>query len=311
MFSLRRLALLVLGVSLLLAACSSPQQSAAVVSSAPLVSPVGEGHFGAYIIHSPWSHEAEMRELEQAVGREFDMIQWFTSFEDPFEALPVDRILDQGKMPIITWQSRDMTLDDVLLGKADERLQIWAEGIAGRDGLVYLRPYPEMNGDWVPWNGEPEKFIQVWRYMVDFFEAEGTNNVRWVWCPNITDWPRTEENRFEHYYPGDDYVDVLALDGFNWGTVREWSVWRSFEEIFEVPYDRITSLGTQPLWLTEIASAEQGGDKAAWITDMLSSTRFPQIDGIVWFQENKEADWRMNSSDRSLNAFRDWFDAQK
>lgn len=292
-----------------LAACSTSTEGSSSAKQ-PKVNTVGDGHFGAYIVNSPWRHSSVMENLELDMGHEFDMIQWFTSYEDPFESVPIDRTLDQGKMPIITWQMREMTLDDIIAGNADAKLSSWAWGIKNRDGLVYLRPFPEMNGDWVPWSGDPEKFITAWRYMVDFFAAQGADNVRWVWCPNITDWPRTEENRFENYYPGTEYVDVLALDGFNWGTVREWSVWQSFEDIFTVPYERITSLGGQPLWLTEIASAEEGGDKAEWVKEMLGSTKFPQIDGIVWFHERKEADWRINSSDNSLNAFREWFESQ-
>ena len=305
---LRPASLLLFSLLALLAACSSPDKG--TVTQAPEIRTVGDGHFGAYIINSPWRHDSVMNDLERDMGREFDMIQWFTSFEDPFEAPPVDRILSQDKMPIITWQARKTTLDDVINGNVDDNLRAWAKGVRESDGEVYIRPFPEMNGDWVSWSGDAKKFIDAWRYMVDLFEAEGADNVRWVWCPNITDWPRTEENRFENFYPGSDYVDILALDGFNWGTVREWSVWRSFEDIFETPYERITSLGDQPLWLTEIASAEQGGDKALWVKEMLGSSKFPQVEGIVWFHQRKEADWRINSSNHSLNAFREWFETQ-
>jgi hypothetical protein len=36
---------------------------------------------------------------------------------------------------------------------------------------------------------------------------------------------------------------------------------------------------------------------------MFMSTRFPRLQAIVWFNENKETDWRMESSSTSLAAF--------
>lgn len=272
--------------------------------------PIGARHFGVYLTGAPWSHEIGRERLELELGRSFDMVLWFTSFEDPFEPLPVERILAAGQLPIVTWQAHEVPLASIAAGEQDAYLRGWAQSIRTLDGDVYLRPLPEMNGDWVPWNGEPEVFKQAWRHMVELFRAEGADNVKWVWCPNITDWPRTEMNRFENYYPGTAYVDVLALDGFNWGTARPQHVWRSFDEVFAEPYERITKLGAQPLWLTEVASAEQGGDKAAWVKDMLSTTDYPQMEGVVWFNERKEADWRIESTARSLNAFASWFGSQ-
>lgn len=108
----------------------------------------------------------------------------------------------------------------------------------------------------------------------------------------------------ERYYPGDAYVDVLALDGYNWGTVRPWSTWRSFEDIFAGPYARVTAIGPQPVWLAELASTGEGGDKAAWVRDMLASTAFPRITALVWFNQDKETDWRIDAAADVIEAAR-------
>jgi beta-mannanase len=39
--------------------------------------------------------------------------------------------------------------------------------------------------------------------------------VRWVWSPYVSCGNCTA---FEKVYPGDAYVDWVALDGYNWGT---------------------------------------------------------------------------------------------
>ena len=192
-------------------------------------------------------------------------------------------------------------LHDITAGHHDDYLRSWAQGIQHAPGPVYLRPFPEMNGDWVPWNGDPQALRDAWTHLTTLFENEGTHNVRWVWSPNVTDEPRTEHNRMENYYPGHDHVHVLALSGYNWGDTRPTIGWRSFEDILEEPYARLTRLGPQPVWMAETASSEVGGDKAAWIRAMFASAaEFPRLEAIVWFNEDKETDWRIESSERAL-----------
>jgi hypothetical protein len=54
-----------------------------------------------------------------------------------------------------------------------------------------------------------------------------------------------------------------------------------------------------------MSSAEAGGDKAKWIDEIIPTLRnsFPLIKGLVWFDVNKEADWRISSSPASEAAF--------
>jgi endoglucanase len=60
------------------------------------------------------------------------------------------------------------------------------------------------------------------------------------------------------------------------------------------------------MMIGEFASTETGGDKAAWITDTFQRIPdgYPQLRMIFWFNINKETDWRINSSDTSLESFK-------
>jgi endoglucanase len=55
----------------------------------------------------------------------------------------------------------------------------------------------------------------------------------------------------------------------------------------------------------EMSSAQVGGDKAKWIDQIIPTLRtsFPLIKCLVWFDINKEADWRISSSPESEAAF--------
>jgi len=252
--------------------------------------------FGAFTYGGVWQGMGPVRQLEDLLGRRLDVVHWYMSWDTPYYVALVGSAITGGRLPMITWQPHHQSVAAIVAGRYDGILRRFADGVKATPGLVYVRPFPEMNGDWEPWNGQPSTFVKAWRHMVDVFRAEHADNVRWVWSPNITDQPRTPANAMERYYPGGAYVDILALDGYNWGTSQSWSSWRSFADIFARPYARITALGPQPVWIAEVASTGRGGDKAAWVANMLDTRRFPRIRALIWFNHNNDMDWRLDDS---------------
>lgn len=81
---------------------------------------------------------------------------------------------------------------------------------------ILWRPYHEMNGVWFWWcNHKGENgFPLLWRMMFRYFtEYHKLNNLIWVWNTNAPrDIPGDEAFDYELFYPGDDYVDILAAD---------------------------------------------------------------------------------------------------
>lgn len=62
------------------------------------------------------------------------------------------------------------------------------------------------------------------------------------------------------------------------------------------------------MMIAKTASTEVGGDKATWISKGLLTTvpsRFPRVQAVIWFHEDKETDWRVNSTTASLDGHRD------
>jgi beta-mannanase len=87
---------------------------------------------------------------------------------------------------------------------------------------------------------------------------------------------------YSQLYPGSAYVDWTGLDGYNKGGTN----WRSFSSIFDSSYKSLLQLApTKPIMISQIASEEKGGSKAAWITDLLTTQlpRYPQIKAFSWF----------------------------
>ena len=85
-------------------------------------------------------------------------------------------------------------------------------------------------------------------------------------------------------------------------------MWQTYAQVFGSSYDQLCRLDPSlPVMIAETASTELGGDKAAWITSMFTReipARTPRVKIVVWFDENKETDWRVESSTRALDAYR-------
>lgn len=277
--------------------------------SCTLVSGGGAGwqnlKFGAFVNGGVWQGMGPVQALETSLGRRLDIVHWYASFNDSWSAQMVDEASADGRTPMITWEPYSESLQDIAAGKYDAQLIAWARGAAAYGKPVYLRPMEEMNISGTPWSGQPAAFIAAWRHMVTVFRDEGATNVRWVWSPNT---PDTAQDPMEEYFPGNQYVDVLALDGYNWGTCMSWSHWQSFKSVFENGYQRIAALGPQPIWITEFASSEEGGNKAAWVTAAFQEVAadFPRIQALVYFDYDASGtcQLKIDSSPASLAAFR-------
>jgi Glycosyl hydrolase family 26 len=269
----------------------------------------------------------------EMIGRELAIVMFHTHWganSGAFDASLLEYIDAAGGVPLVTWEAwRPLyaggvpvadqpvfALQSLISGEFDAYIESWAFGLAAYGKPVMLRFGHEMNGDWYPWavgvNGNSaEGFVTAWRYIHDVFEAAGASNVAWVWSP-IAGAPtpdRAVNLEIEDVYPGDEYVDWVGMSGFNFGTTQQpWGVggWQTFSQIFFASYTRISGFTDKPIIIAETASTEEGGDKAAWITDAFSTElpeRFPAIRAVVWFNIIKETDWRVDSSPESLRAF--------
>jgi beta-mannanase len=264
---------------------------------------------------------AAFEELERAIGRRLDIVLWYQhwgGWGSEFRSEWVDAAAAGGRVPLLTWEpwtpgtsdQPAFRLSRIADGAFDAYVESWAGSLAACGRTLYLRPMHEMNGSWYPWGGTANgnsaaDYVRAWRRLHGIFAGAGAANVRWVWSPLAEDVPATPENALERYYPGPGYVDVLALDGYNWGTSEPgFGGWRTFDEVFGAAYQRIARLGPQPVWIAETASDATGGDKAAWVREMLAALpRYPRIGAVVWFHTSKERDWRATSPPEVAAAF--------
>lgn len=117
---------------------------------------------------------------------------------------------------------------------------------------VLWRPFHEMNGDWFWWcNRRGEKgFTVLWKMLYQrLTEVHNLNNLIWVWNPNNTrKHPVDDKMGYALYYPGDEYVDVLAADVYH----REWFQ-DTHDQLLELGQGKLLALGE----VGELPTAEQ------------------------------------------------------
>jgi Glycosyl hydrolase family 26 len=241
-----------------------------------------------------------------------DMI--FQNWSEPlYYGSQMNALEGTGITPIITWDPQLSTgagipLSQIVAGDYNAYIIASAKLAAAAKGTLMIRFAHEMNlpsssfGPSINGN-TPAEFIAAWRHVVELFRENGATNVQWIWSPNVY---CNGQCPFAQFYPGDAYVDWVALDGYNYGPSLG-VPWTSLLSVFQGSYQVITALTSKPLMIAETASAEAGGNKAAWIiqaflTDIPSS--LPRVRAVVWFNRVKSTDWRVNSSVASLAAWK-------
>ena len=254
---------------------------------------------GSYAASALSAFEAQ---IGSAVNLQAVFIGWGSGSGDfPIElATPLK---SSGKTLIIFWEP-SVDLDAIASGSWDAYMRAFAASVKSYEGPVILAPFHEMNGNWDVWDGpvgtnSPAKFILAWKHMHEIFDAIGVPNVKWGWAVNNESVPNTAANKIENYYPGNTYVDIVGVDGFNFS-----APWMTFDQVFGSALNRISVYG-KPIYIFSFASAA-GTQKAAWITDALAVQmyKYPLLAGWIWFNENKEQNWLINSDAAALAAFK-------
>jgi hypothetical protein len=265
--------------------------------------------FGAYV------DGGQVVPRETLLGRKLSIHHRFYAWSDNWVDANLADDVSSGRIPMSTWEPHTAPLTDISAGKFDAMAHAVAQAAKAVQKPIFLRFAHEMNGDWYEWGGAkngndataPQKYVAAWKHLHDLFVGDGASNVLWIWCPNIGGAPNAAWNQPSAYYPGDAYVDWVAVDGYNWGNSQSWSKWTAFKDILGQVYASYAAMG-KPLMIAETGSVEGGGDKAMWVNDLRGDlkTTFPAVKALVYFDTfdaiNK-ADWKIDTSQASLAAF--------
>jgi len=95
-------------------------------------------------------------------------------------------------------------------GDYDEVIKKYSDWAKSVDRPIYLRIGYEFDGSHNEL--EPEEYVKAYKHIVDLIRAKGVENIAFVWhsyaAPPFKDYPLSA------WYPGDDYVDWMAISVF-------------------------------------------------------------------------------------------------
>ena len=287
--------------------------------------PLKEGKktsWGVYQIH--WGverFESGLKQQSEQLGAVPNYVLFFRDMHTNrgFPTAAANVCKRYGATPVISkelwlWGERNAKRNDWLKrinsGETDDYWREWAKNAKAFEAQVILRFGFEMNGDWFGWGQQPEAFKAAWKRVYTIIREEaGASNVQFMFAPNVEWDPRNKLAAIELYYPGDEYVQLLGLDGYNFGNDHSKDHrWQSYRQVFEKSIAKM-SQAKKPLILSEIGCAE-GPRKAKWIEDFLKSvTSDPRVSGFIYynhFDPNKgEPNWLLSSDPKTLKIFQD------
>jgi len=132
------------------------------------------------------------------------------------------------------WDVTDTTVVRNILpgGEQHEKFSNWTNSVAdflrtlvdeqGNAIPFILRPWHEYNGSWFWWGQKlcsDEEYKGLWAMFQDSINAKLYNNVVWSCSPNLQGgW--TEE-QFLQRWPGDDRIDLVGEDCYQWGSEED------------------------------------------------------------------------------------------
>ncbi|MES2155246.1 MAG: glycosyl hydrolase [bacterium] len=297
----------------------------------------GEVVVGAWLGSWPADGNPAIDQFQDKAGVRLDVVDVYLDWNTPFANVShtLHHIASRGAVPVLTWEPQGLTTVDILDGHKqiplrdgrrmamDDYVAEFAEGTCqaahAAQQPILVRTLHEMNGFWFAWGitwkdgqghtpNSIDNYRRAWIKVHDAFTNRCGSDVRFVWAVNH--FSLGQGATFTNAYPGDAYVDFVAIDGYNWGANANWG-WQSFDDIFHDSYCAVTAATTKPLLIAETASTERGGDKAAWIGDMYAKLHsYGRIRGFVWFNDAKyeieshrDLDWPADSSDAALAAY--------
>lgn len=282
------------------------------------------GYSGSSISSIP----AATVEMDNKLGVRNDIVQiyaaWGSKINEQFPKKQVSDIISVGSIPLVTWEPWLSDFSDEIPNQAvlakretnplkaiysgvyDQYIRTWAIEAKRIKSPIYLRFAHEMNDPyrypWGPHNNEPGDFKKAWIHVHQIFEEVEANNVIWMWSIH------SAYSGYTDYYPGSQYVDIIATGILNFGTSVYWSKWWNFEELFAPHYNELSSF-KKPIIIVEFGSLKVGGDCPKWYKKALNSIpqAFKNVKGIIFFNfpsdktlTDKSVSWELEFQSKEL-----------
>ena len=299
----------IIGFALILALFASllPRGAADAATSGPPASltPANGIFFGEF--SKPRGSESKQDAIvrvESNIGRKFAIdhqyYTWNTAIPTSYETWTAS----QGRIPFLNWKM-PAPWSSVTNGSQDAWIGQRADAFKAFGSPVYLTIHHEPENDLSQYGSQAE-FVAAFRHVVDVFRAHGVSNVGFVWTMMAWSFDSRSGESIPAWYPGNNWVDFIGADGYNWYPGRAGTSWAMFGTVFDQVNAFAVSQG-KPWMAVEYGAQEDpadAGHKGEWFLDVLNTAQsWPALKGLIYFDTTKLYPWDVDSSSSSLAGY--------
>ncbi|MBM6993206.1 MAG: cellulase family glycosylhydrolase [Prevotella sp.] len=182
-------------------------------------------------------------------------------------------------------------------------------------GIVALwRPFHEAAGNsmlksgaswataWFWWGADgADTYRKLWQTMFTYFQSKGVHNLVWVWTSQNYNGDSSSYDNDDSWYPGDDYVDVVARDLYGFTAAQQKT---EFTELQTRYPDKLITLGEcgtntdTGTSTADVAEAWNAGAKWAWFMPWYGTT----LPADSWWQSVMNESCVITRDEVNLNA---------
>jgi hypothetical protein len=274
------------------------------------------------VFAEPGTNTAEQAigKLETEIERPFYLDHQYYIWQDAIPTAYEYWTVSRGRIPFVAWKPKDTNTltpirwsvitngvwDDWIGARADAFNQF------GQLTLMTFHHEPEDDQDTATETnyGTALEYQAAFRHVVTIFRNHGVSNVVWAVVltqPSYTNPATGGRKQADRWYPGDDVVDVIGCDGYNWYPTKTNAVWSSFSNVFSGFYAWGTN-HPKPLLIAEFGCMEDPAvtnAKAEWFLEIPAVLQqWPAIKDICYFNHHDPVyPWNLDSSPAALNGF--------
>ncbi|HZU58061.1 MAG TPA: glycosyl hydrolase [Actinocrinis sp.] len=264
----------------------------------PLIKPAHK-YIGLEMPGAP-SSIAPAEQFASWVGKKPNLLGAYVGWNTGLDTQAVKNAWAYGALYFQVWEPFGVTMQQIAAGASDDYVSRFAASVRSLNLPIALSFGHEMNGDWYPWGTKqtaPADFVAAWRHVHDLFTKVGATNVIWIWDPN--DIYPVPNIQLQPLYPGDQYVDWIGVTGY-------WTVNgpHTYSSLFLPTLLDIRKFTAKPFIIAE-TGVQAGSNQVASVNALFNAVAtHDDILGFVWYDYNRQGDWRLENRPTVQAAFR-------
>lgn len=228
------------------------------------------------------------------------VLEYYSAFGDRFNVPRADRAARTRAVPLLQWLPSHTSLAAIASGRFDGYVRQFATDVRSFRCPILLSFGHEMNASWWSWgltHQSAAEYRAAWRHLYRVFAHVRASNAVWVWDPNVTG--DSSVRSPVAWWPGAGYVNVTALDGY------DWSPGDKFRNVFSPSLAILHRLAPKEPVMIAATGAHPGARMPFRIRDLFHGAAAKGLAGVVYFDYHAHhANWRIEVNPAAVTAYR-------